>query len=245
MSVLFPLDRHRTASITHLEFANSIEDRRSGGGMGCLPDILLSIKSLESFTLEFITAWGQETEYTNSMDPRTIGQLLHIHASTLVQLEIAASDSAEFPTTSLIGSLAGYTNLKKLAIPEPFLGGTRDEFWTIADVLPPNLEELQLQFPMLFIQQEDKDRAIRIKRLEELAAAKLARFPALRRVIWWYQPAECWDDGVGLRFGPISDMDHLTVTFRKVGVKFEWVSTTYFDYTPFKDRDENWWEFED
>ena len=88
---------------------------------------------------------------TRAIAPETIGQLIIPHASTLVQLEIAASDAAGFPSTSFIGSLAGYPNLKRLAIPEPFLVAVEDEASTFLDVLPPNLEELQLQYPMLFL----------------------------------------------------------------------------------------------
>ena len=144
------------------------------------------------------------------MEPKIIGQIIRIHANTLVQLEIAASDAAGFPSTSRIGSLTGYSNIKRLAIPEPLLVVVHDEASTLVDVLPPNIEELQLQSPMPFTQGLDKDRATRIKRLEQVAAAKLLRFPALRRVVWWAQPTECWSDGIGLRYEPVSDMHHLS-----------------------------------
>jgi hypothetical protein len=86
---------------------------------------------------------------------------------------------------------------------------------------------------MPFTQGLDKDRATRIKRLEQVAAAKLLRFPALRRVVWWAQPTECWSDGIGLRYEPVSDMHHLSTTFTKVGIKFEWCFTTFFEDSPF------------
>jgi hypothetical protein len=117
------------------------------------------------------------------MPPKIIGQLIRIHASTLVRLEIAGSDAAEFPRTLLIGSLAGYPNLKPLDIPDPFLVVVKDEASTLVVMLPPNLEDLQLQFPMLFMQGIDKDRATRIKRLKHLAGAKAVRFLDSRRVI--------------------------------------------------------------
>jgi hypothetical protein len=60
----------------------------------------------------------------------------------------------------------------------------------------------------------------------------------LRRVVWWSQPAECCDDGIGLRYGPVSDMDHLATTFNEVGVKFEWCSTAFFQDSPFGHRDD-------
>lgn len=165
-----------------------------------------------------------------------------------MQLEIPGSNAAEFPRISLIGSLAGYPNLKRLGIPEPFLVKVEDETSTLLDVLPPNIEELQLQFPMLFMQGKDKYRATRIKRLGQIAAVKNVRFPSLRRVIWWSQPAECWwnDDDIGLLYGPVVNMDHLSTVFHKVGVKFEWFNTPYFGDTPLRQRDdENPWAFDE
>lgn len=186
MSVLFPSDRHRTASIANLRLKNCGDHI-----VGCLPDILLCVKTLKCFTLEVSTPWEAAGLDPSAMAPEIIGQFISIHASTLERLEIAGSDAAEFPSTSLIGSLVGYSNIRRLALPEPFLVVVGDEASTLVDVLPPNLEDLQLQFPMLFIQGKDRYRSIRIKRLEQVAAAKIVQFPALRRVVWWSQPAEC------------------------------------------------------
>jgi hypothetical protein len=114
-----------------------------------------------------------------------------------VRLEIAASDSAKFSQTSLIGSLAGYTKLKILAIPEPFLVITRSEFGTLPDVLPPNIEELQLQFPMFKIPGEDKYRGVRIKRL----VSTLSGFALLTLMTLGEQISKIlntlWDDDCG------------------------------------------------
>lgn len=65
--------------------------------------------------------WKPSHVATRVIQPNKIGQMLHSHAETLVRLEIAANwgDTADFPT-SLIGSLAGYSYLRHLAIPEPF-----------------------------------------------------------------------------------------------------------------------------
>lgn len=228
MSFLFPPDLYRTASITDLQFCNSGEN-----DMGCLPDIILCVKSLERFTFEIFTPWDA-SKMPGTLAPKTFDHFLRVHAGTLEQLEIAASDAAEFSCASVIGSLKGYSNVKRLAIPEPFLFIVEDDALTLLDVLPPNLEELQLQFPMLFTQGKDKYRATRIRRLEHLAAAKQLQFPAMKRVIWWSQPAECWDDGKGLRYGSDSDMAHLADTFRDVGVKFEWLTAAFFADTPFR-----------
>lgn len=87
---------------------------------------------------------------------------------------------------------------------------------------------------MLRTQGLDEHRATRIKRLEQLWNTKTDRFPALKRIFWWSQPAECWDDLIGLRYGPVSDMEHLANIFDKVGVKFQWLCYAYFEGTPFK-----------
>ncbi|KAH6672385.1 hypothetical protein B0J14DRAFT_655268 [Halenospora varia] len=231
-SDLFPPDRHRTSSVTDLQFHWNMEQ-----DMGCLTDILLCIKSLECFILEVFAPWEADSASNYAMEPEAIGQCIRIHAGTLQQLEIAGSDAAKFPDSPLIGSLASYSRLKQLALPEPFLVVVKDESSSLVDVLPPNLEELQLQYPMGFTQGIDPDRDTRVKRLEKLAAAKLERFSALKRVILWAQPAECWDsrDG-GLRYGSVSDLNHLASVFRKVGVKFEWGSSAFFGDTPFRCR---------
>jgi hypothetical protein len=230
MSLLFPPDRQMTASITNLQFCSA-----NGDELGCLPNILLCVKALQSFTLEFFMPLKPSHGATHGIPPKKIGQMLHGHAETLVRLEIAANwgDTADFPT-SLIGSLAGYSYLRRLAIPEPFL---------LVDVLPPNIEELQLQIPLLLMQGWDKNRATRIRRLDQVAAAKSVRFPALRRVIWWLQPTECCG---GIQDWPVEDMYHLTTAFEKVGVKFEWLWTDYFHETPFRlENAENPWRWDD
>ena len=240
MSVLFLPDRHRTASITDLRFYLSDQEQ-----VGCLPDMLLCVKTLECFVLEIFIPWQMYFHSRSAIEPKIVGQSIAIHANTLERLEIAASDAGLFLKTSLIGSLAGYFHVKRLAIPEPFLVVDDDEASTLVDVLPPNLEELQLQFPMVLIQDEDIYRDLRIKRLEQVAAAKHDRFPALRRVIWWYQSTEPGACRKGLEYGSVSDMDPLTATFDKVGVKFEWLSEPFFDFTPFRcDDHENPWPIE-
>ena len=239
MSILFPPDRQMTATITNLQFCSA-----NGDDLGCLPNILLCVKALQSFTLEFFMPWKPSHVATHGIPPNKIGQMLHGHAETLVRLEIAAnwSDTADFPT-SLIGSLACYSYLRRLAIPEPFLVVVGNEASTLVDVLPPNIEELQLQIPLLLTQGWDKNRATRIRRLDQLAAAKSVRFPTLRRVIWWSQPAECCG---GIQDWPVEDMYHLTTAFEKFDVKFEWLWTPYFHETLFKlENAENPWRWDD
>ncbi|RDW63364.1 hypothetical protein BP6252_10909 [Coleophoma cylindrospora] len=97
------------------------------------------------------------------------------------------------------------------------------------DVLPPNLEALQLQFQVHFTEGSDQDRAARLKRLEQLAIGKTKKFPRLKRVVWWTEPPGCW---VSRSYGPESDMEFLAATFHDVSVQFEWLITSYFYETP-------------
>jgi hypothetical protein len=210
--------------------------------MGYLPSMLLCIKALNKFNLEVFIPWETSDDAPkNTLEPGALRKAIGIHANTLVQLKIAGSDAVEFPENTLFGSLVEYSKVKRLAIPEQFLVRPWDETHTLVDVLPPNLEELQLQYPMGRYNKEDAYRKTRVRRLKQLAAAKLWRFPALRRVIWWAQAPECWDDGVGEAYGPVSDMRRLRQKFSEVGVKFEWMCYAYFSGTPFQreevDRD--------
>ncbi|KAG4433812.1 hypothetical protein IFR05_010694 [Cadophora sp. M221] len=227
LSTLFPSSRHRTSAITDLELRWAGQEK-----LGCLPNILACIKELKRFTFEIHTPWEVSDSNARGMEPAVLGEMTGIHASTLETLEIAGSDVAEFPHTSLFGSLARYPNLKRIAIPDELLVVVRNENSTLVDVLPPKLEVLQLQFAMLLMQGPDRDRSLRVNRLLQLAAAKEARFPALRRVIWWCQPSDCWY-GDGSRYGPSSDMDDLKAAFQEVDVEFDFISGSYFEDSPF------------
>ncbi|KAH7418525.1 hypothetical protein BKA64DRAFT_654628 [Cadophora sp. MPI-SDFR-AT-0126] len=240
---IFQAHQSRSSPVTDLQFRTCSQQE-----IGCLPDVLASIKALERFTFEMLTPWETSHGYAKGMEPFTFGQAVGLHAESLAHLEIASSDAAEFLRTSLFGALTGFLKLKKLAILDELLYNVSDEASSLVDVLPPNLEELQLQFAMLRMHREDPNRSLRLSRLRQLAAAKEKRFLALKRVIVWFQPCECWSND-GSCYGPLSDMDNLRVVFKKVGVKFEFLSEPYFMDTPFggeeSDRLFSWSEGED
>lgn len=124
---LFPLERYRTSPITDLEF-------RSGGQekIGYLTDMLSCVRALKRFTFEMHTPWEVSHAVAQGMEPAVLSQSIGLHASTLDTLEIAGSDAAEFPETSIFGSLAGYPNLKRLAIPDELLLNVGDENATLS-----------------------------------------------------------------------------------------------------------------
>lgn len=206
--------------------------------LGCLPDIVMCVDILKIFTFEFQNEAGI---YDDSVNPQILGNILRVHADTLERLEIASSNNC-FPDDLLFGSLAKYMKLKRLAIPEAILILQPDESDNLLNVLPPNLEHLQLQYT---IDINNRYPAICISRLEQLAAVKTVRFAALKRVIFWQQPVDPWFDDSETtpnRPNATSDMDKLTATFCEVNVEFEWLYEFYFRSTLFQDEEDwNWW----
>ena len=163
-----------------------------------------------------------------------------------------------------MGTLTDYHNLKKLAIPEPFLAEFKDP--SFHKLLPPHLEELQIQYPMgNTIPVMDRQGHFgtkppyRLMRMQRLAKNKESFVPRLRHVIWWFQQTTRQasmgdpppfdrqrhftkgsnatrmsdDPRKGPLYGPPEDMENLTEDFRKVDVKFEWVSMPWLKDTPF------------
>ena len=235
-----------------------------------LKSVLPSIRQLKHFMLETCGQWQIHLRRgpNHGLAPHDYGVLLQPHSASLEELIIAYSDEAyndgrHFPKRSspVMGTLVGYHNLKRLAIPEPFLVSAQDD--SFHQMLPPQLEELQIQYPMgvrILVMDRHGDAAIevsyRLTRMQRLARNKEASVPRLKHVVWWFQqtsqqvamgdpprdpytPAR-WnatrmsDDPLsGPVYGPPKDMDDLAEDFRKVGIKFEWVSTPSYKDTPF------------
>ncbi|KAG6988519.1 hypothetical protein G7Y79_00072g097810 [Physcia stellaris] len=224
----FPRDKIRTSPITHLRLLDC-DDK----GLGVLPDIFRSVESLQSFIFEINISWDSSHDYPCGIIPHDIGHLMNHHADTLVELAVACSDDASFSTSSLFGSLAHFTRLKRLGIPETFLVRREDEMFH--QLLPENLEIMQLQHPMgRTSNNRDPYRIRRIDRLKRLARDQQRVLPRLRRLIWWEQQPECW---TGTRYGPASDMQELMDVYHDIGVTFEFLSCPFFDLTPFAMND--------
>lgn len=219
----FPRGKIRTSPITYLRLLDC-DDK----GLGVLPDILRSVESLQSFIFEINIPWDSSHDYPCGIIPHDIGHSMNYHADTLVELAIACSDDASFSTSSLFGSLAHFTRLKRLGIPETFLVRQEDEIFH--QFLPLSLEIMQLQHPMGRTPiNRDPYRIRRIDRLKRLAGNQQRVLPRLRRFIWWEQQPECW---TGTQYGPASDMQELMEVYHKIGVMFEFVSCPFFDLTP-------------
>lgn len=219
----FPEGKIRTSPITHLRLLDCDDE-----GIGVLPDIIRSVKSLQSFMFEINIPWDASHDYPHGIAPHDIGRSMSCHADTLVELAIACSDDASFSTLSLFGSLAHFTRLKRLGIPETFLVGQEDDMFH--QFLPSTLEILQLQHPMgRTSENRDPYRTHRVDRLKRLAKDQQSVLPRLRRLIWWEQQPECW---CGTQYGPVSDMQELMEVYQNIDVAFEFLSCPFFDLTP-------------
>ena len=230
-NTLLPTHRYRTSPITNLSLLQC-----SDVALGALPEFILSFKALQSFTLELEypseTPWGTAHAST---PPHEIGHSISIHRDTLVAMIVACSNGASFPRTSLFGTLAHFTCLRRLGILEPLLVDKGDS--NFHSLLPPSLELLQLQYPVEFIPglqcPGNPEMPQRLRRVKLLAEHKYLTLPSLKRVIWWDQPTALWPNATCL---PASDMQSLADDFWSKGLKFEHLSSPFFEETPLGKR---------
>lgn len=213
--------------------------------MGILPGLLRSIKRLKCFVLETNCLWQVRLAVLKSqgisdhqISPSALEQALHLHRKTLEELFVAFSDGASFLSDSAPHDLKNYTRLRRLAIPEPFLLPASDSA-SFHQLLPDQLEELQIQYPMGFTEKHpDRDLPslqFRIPRMEALVKYRVDHLPNLNRVVWWYQQCQSCtvgEDSEGPIYDPVVELRSLCVSFKELGVKFEWISKPYFGSTP-------------
>ena len=152
----------------------------------------------------------------------------------LTQLSITGSDNCDFWNWSnpSFGSLAAYSYLRQLAIPEEYLW--ENERSTFHELLPSALEELQIQYLTTWNDGLGSSFAARLRSLSHLAKCKEQLLPKLRRVISWGAMDK-------LLVIPSNDkareVAKLKDTFEKVGVKFELASTAHWSETPLGQED--------
>ena len=204
-------------------------DDRSLGG---LPNILASVKRLERFTFGIYCPWPASAPGTPGISPATLKLSLDPHAETLTELIIVGNDAAHFLQITLFGTLTHFKNLKRLAIPEPFIAA--ENVSIMHQMLPSSLEDLQLQYPMGFSHELDGRRGERYDKIRDLATSTPVHLAQLKRVIWWYQQADCCcDDGKKARLDNADILSGLTQCFEHVGVQFDSLSTPFYEHTPF------------
>ena len=166
-------------------------------------------------------------------DPFLLYNDLLIHRRTLRQLVIATSNLGVIDESWKLGSLKAFSQLEKVALPcslMPAPSLSKTDY----GMLPPNIEELQIEHPVngnpLVIHSEDK-----LEMFQSCTGQIKARLPFLRRVIFWYQgdPVQMAE-----RHGGIFDLSILErlrmvgKTFEEVNIKFEWLSVSSFWDTP-------------
>lgn len=229
-SHIFPLERNRTSPIIDLRLHVEFGQYHT---YSILPRLLLSIKSLKRFIIQF-SSWidviVDEMHEDLSLD--VITSALIPHAYTLEDIAIASEmEFLDIHRTLPEYYLTNFTALKRLAIPESFLHYCRESKTQLA--LPSELEELQLQHSEMYhMRFRDMDR--HYERLHALARMKESSLPALKLVVWWIQVSfqefedlEPWPDP---EMRP--EMESLLITFQNVGVIFKWVEQTDFKDTP-------------
>lgn len=208
-----------------------------------------AVRHLKCFVLEINSPWDPFVEFDTSTQKTDIGPAMLTHRGTIEELAISTTEHALESSIGLhaIGSLIQWTALKKLAIPEAMLSEPPLYQVKLHQVLPPQLEELQLDIKcstlstqglktFLFILKQD------LRPFEELATNKQACVPGLRYVIWWLRDPS-WgelDDHTNSSRVPDVELDALEVVFNKVDVQFEWVLTALFKNTPVGKRLYEW-----
>ena len=226
LNQLFPKERYRRSPITTLRVMEC-----SDASLDMLSTILLSINALKRLTLEvYLPDFDSRT--LRELTPNTIDEAIRPHLSTLTELIIVGRWTADdldemmFFKSSIFETLFAYNKIKRLGIPEPYLA--HEDSLTFHEWLPPQIEELQLQYQIGFDATDATDELMHaIKRMERLAENKNVCLPALRRVIWWTLDSE--DEAESDEAG----MDRLTGIFEDVGVRFDWLSTFEYSSTPF------------
>ena len=213
-----------------------------------------AVKHLKCFVLEINSPWDPLVKPYASAPRIFIRDELEHHRGTMEELAISTTEHALDSSNNMhiIGSLIQWTTLKRLAIPEAIL--SESPFYPVNlnrlklhEVLPPQLEELQLdkKCSAFSTQELQKDLIIvdeDLRNFKELATNKQACVPGLRRVIWWLQRPSSdnlSDHTYSLRV-PHVELDALEVVFREVDVQFEWVLTALFKDTPVGKRLYEW-----
>ena len=161
-------------------------DCQDGGSHNGKPFVLESMLRGISFLETFIV---EKASYTQPTVDRVLSCLSHLQAS-LRHLVIAITPGANPPKYAFNPiTLRDFRRLQNLALSISFLYWEWLSAYTTFDRLPPNLENLQLQFydPLnAYCGQHFEFRAITLgKTMENLAEYAHTYCPALQSVWWW------------------------------------------------------------
>ena len=184
---------------------------------------------------------------------KSIGHALVAHHDTLEEIVLAVSNAHVLCPLWVMGNLKECTSLKRLAISVHTKfgdcgGGIGFETYQLFhQYLPPQLEQLQIQFPRIYAVEQITTQMLRravneapisyaagLTGMRELSRNKEAQVPGLKRVIWWVQDTaqDPSNDTGSPAHASIHHMTELANAFENVRVKFEWITAQYFKDTP-------------
>ena len=158
---------------------------------------------------------------------------LLMHKRTLRQLVIASSSSGAICEDWRVGRLDTFCQLEKLAIP-CFMLPKSTLNKADYEMLPPKLEELQLEYPSEWGPTRFGNEHT-LEMFRSGAGQMKFRLPYLKRLIMWdrWNPIEIADSFSGLPdCASREKLQALEQTFKEIGVKFEWLSVSSFWDTP-------------
>ena len=232
----FPLSATSTSHIEDIRFV----DWHGGTFAEILPNLLRNISALKRFVY---TNNKVDTGFTDEAIFETrIHQGVEIHKDTLEEIVFSTVDCDQ-GRKFLSDTRIGFTNLKRLAVADCVICGDQKPDFTLSFL--GTLEEIQIQFHQNIgdfrgYYREDETLIKRVGLVKQLVEMKMNRMPRLKHVVWWYQPFSRHAPAqfTALRgderlFGSRAALQDLRERFRRIGVRFEWISTEYFADTPF------------
>ena len=205
---------------------------------------LCSIKCLKRFVFEVSSQPHNTLQF--HADAGSFERALTRHQATIEELAIATSQGSA-TTRWMLGPFTQWSSLKFLAIPDYMIPGVFRGVpgpQKLHEILPPLLEELQIEYLWPRIRQNIRDtaRAEDMTGMQHLAENKEFCCPWLNRVIWWHQEDYIPKFSKDIMDDNLPALMEIFLAFEQVGVKFEWVTEAAFKNTPFGKRLCEWQE---
>ena len=223
------LEKDGVSHVTSLCFTQFFDYSPEG-----IQSLIKMCKALQNFAFEGRVEHREHgsSEEDPGLLPMSLASALHCHAASLLSLSITDEVLADYPIDCLLINAQNFHFLTRLAIPEAFL--TRWDGDSLHELLPRNLEEIQLQYSMANQLQEEGIQKQQVRRLYYLAENKAQALPRLARLIWWHQEA---DFPRRPRYSFAKKLLGLTQVFNKIDVKFEVFTSPMWRDTPFATED--------
>lgn len=227
-----------------------------------LASFVRSIRYLKRFVVEFSSLTYQAPP---GRDTGAFKSVLSGHQETIEELVVATSGKPASIRWAL-GPFTQWGSLKRLAVPSYMIAENFTSRQKLHEILPPLLEELQIEYlaahvrrpPMLYSSSvfrpnprpgyDSTKVASRARDLEDMRLLALNKDDYVHRlntVIWWYQVFEKTSPDYDIDIstdGTLAKLIRIFLAFEEVGVKFVWVTESFFKDTPFGKRLCEWQE---